>query len=188
MTGGTRAILVALAGVAGFAVVRFFPSRAAIADVLDGSPPDLSAFSRPIEAAAAESGVDPDLLRGLVAAESGGNARARSRAGALGLVQLMPGTADETARLLGMRPPLDLLDPETNVRLGARLLARHLADFSGDTSLAIASYNAGKTPVLRWRLRAPDADGATVIAREAYAETRRHVARTLRFAAGYRLR
>src|SRR5206468_1916215 len=87
---------------------------------------------------------------------------ARRRAGAVGLLQLMPDTAEEEARGLSVARPLDLSDPETNLRLGARHLARLLEDFEGDEALALAAYNAGKAPALRWRLRAADADGAGV--------------------------
>jgi soluble lytic murein transglycosylase len=188
VTRGRRALLVATAAVAGFLLGRLFPTRRAIADARDASPPDLARFEREIDAAAAESRVDPDLLRGLVAAESGGNPNARSRAGAVGLLQLRPDGAADAARSLSLRPPYDLLDPATNLRLGARLLALRLGDFGGDRALALAAYNAGKSNVLRWRLRAPDVSGADAIAREAYAETRRHVTRTLRFASAYRAR
>ena len=188
MTRARRTLLVVAAAVAGFLVVRFFPSRAALADARDGAPPDLSRFSRDIEAAAAESGVDADLLRGLVAAESGGDPRAVSRTGAVGLLQLMPAGAADAGTSLRLRPPYDLEDPATNLRLGARLLAMRLADFDGDAASALAAYNAGKAPVARWRLRAPDADAPSAIAREGYPETRRHVVRTLRFADAYRAR
>jgi soluble lytic murein transglycosylase-like protein len=87
-----------------------------------------------IEAAAASAGVDPRLLAALTWAESGFRAEARSHAGALGLTQLMPGTA----RGLGVDPT----DPAQNLRGGARYLAEQLERF-GSAELALAAYNAG---------------------------------------------
>ena len=174
-----------VAFLAGFAVARWWPSKAALSAVVEGAPPHLVAFDGALIRAAGESGVDADLLRGLVAAESGGDSRARSRAGAVGLAQLLPDTAAEEAKSLGIAGTPDLLDPATSLRLGARHLARLLEDFSGDPALALAAYNAGKASALRWRLRAPDTDGAGVVRREAYPETRHYVARVLKFREAY---
>lgn len=181
--GLVSAAVVAAAAGLGFLLARALPSRAEIASWAEGpSLPDLSAVDAPLRAAAAEAGVDADLLRGLVAAESSGNPRARSGAGAVGLTQLLPSTAAEQARPLGLDPArLDLEDPATNLRLGARYLRRLLAQFDGEEAFAVAAYNAGAEPVKRWRMRAPDAAAADVIRREAYAETRNHVDRVLRY-------
>ena len=78
MTVSSRAAWLVPAAFAGaFALAHFRPSR-----VVRDDPPDLDALAAPIARAAAESGVDPDLLRALVATESGGDPRARSGAGA----------------------------------------------------------------------------------------------------------
>jgi soluble lytic murein transglycosylase-like protein len=87
-----------------------------------------------IEAAATEAGVDPRLLAALTWAESGFHAAARSGAGAIGLTQLMPGTAAG----LGVDPA----DPVQNLRGGARYLRAQLDRF-GSVELALAAYNAG---------------------------------------------
>ena len=189
---GARAGLLApaavalVAALAGFGVARWWPFRAALGALAEASPPDLLAFDGALVRAAGEAGVDPDLLRGVVAAESGGDPRAKSRAGAAGLVQLMPDTAAEEAKALGIAGAPDFMDPVTSLRLGARHLARLLDDFSGDPALALAAYNAGRASAVRWRLRAPDTDGAGVVAREAFPETRHYVARVLRFRERYR--
>lgn len=93
-----------------------------------------------ITAAAESAGVDPRLLAALVWAESGFRADAGSHAGAIGLTQLMPGTA----RGLGVDPH----DPESNLLGGARYLRAQLDRF-GSPELALAAYNAGPGRVAR---------------------------------------
>lgn len=154
-----------------------------------GKPPDLSRFEGPLSRAATEFGLDPNLLMGLVATESSGNPRARSDAGAIGLGQLMPATAAERAKALGMDPSrLDLFDPATNLRLSAAHLSSLLARFGGEPAFALAAYNAGASPVLRWRMRACDVSAREAVRREGYAETRHHVARALAFRDAYAAR
>jgi hypothetical protein len=87
-----------------------------------------------IDAAATNAGVDPRLLAAITQAESGFNPAARSGAGAVGLTQLMPGTAAG----LGVDPT----DPVANLDGGARYLAGQLDSF-GRVDLAVAAYNAG---------------------------------------------
>jgi hypothetical protein len=87
-----------------------------------------------IDAAATKAGVDPRLLAAITQAESGFNPAARSGAGAVGLTQLMPGTAAG----LGVDPT----DPVANLDGGARYLAGQLDSF-GRADLAVAAYNAG---------------------------------------------
>ena len=190
VAGRAVAVLALALAAVGFAAARALPSRDALVSwATGGRPPDLGALAAAIDAAAAEGRVDPALLRGVVAAESGGRATARSGAGAVGLTQLLPSTAAEVARAAGLDPAtVDLEDPATNLRLGARYLRRMLDLFGGDEALALAAYNAGPEPTKRWRLRAVDASGAEVVRREAYAETRTHVERTLRFRDAYRAR
>jgi len=149
---------------------------------------DLSRWDEPVEAAAREFALDADLLRGLMAAESGGDPEAVSRAGAVGLLQLMPGTARAEAARLGVRDfdVTRLTEGPLNVRLGASYLARMLRRFDGEVPLALAAYNAGPSRVLRWRAAAPGVSSREVIEREGYRETRRHMEQVLRFAAAYR--
>lgn len=98
------------------------------------------AWAPAIERAALREGLDPALLASLVWAESGFRPEVRSHAGAIGLSQLMPGTAAG----LGVDP----YDPEQNLAGGARYLAQQLDRF-GSPELALAAYNAGPGRVAR---------------------------------------
>lgn len=98
-------------------------------------------FDAIIERAASREGLSADLIHAVVRAESGYDPGARSSAGAMGLMQLMPGTA----RGLGVTDPWD---PEQNVFGGARYLRQQIERF-GDLELALAAYNAGPGAVSR---------------------------------------
>jgi soluble lytic murein transglycosylase-like protein len=108
-------------------------------------------YAAQIRKAALANGIDPLLLVGLVTRESGFGAHARSHAGAMGLTQLMPGTARE----LGVTDPWD---PAQNLDGGAYYLATQLKRF-GRVDMALAAYNAGpgavsrlgKVPDNKWR-------------------------------------
>jgi soluble lytic murein transglycosylase-like protein len=84
--------------------------------------------------------VDPALIKAVIMAESGYDPKAVSKKGALGLMQLMPGTADE----LELEDPFD---PFYNVNAGVKHLKGLLNEFEGDIELAIAAYNAGSKKV-----------------------------------------
>ena len=100
-----------------------------------------------IHAAAAEAGIDPALLAGLVYAESRGQADAVSSVGAMGLCQLMPPTAGELAEQLDIPgPPYSAAD---NLRMGATYLAKMRRRWDGDLDLAILSYRLGPARVRR---------------------------------------
>lgn len=103
-----------------------------------GLPAAGRAWAPSIERAALRAGVEPELLASLVWAESGFQPGARSHAGAIGLAQLMPGTAAG----LGVDPH----DPQQNLDGGARFLAEQLRRF-GRPELALAAYNAGPARV-----------------------------------------
>ena len=103
----------------------------------------LQEYGDEISLAARQFDLDPALLRAMIHAESGFNPRARSQKGAMGLMQLMPGTA----RMLGVA---DASLPSDNIRGGAQYLSGLLARFKGDVSLASAAYNAGPEAVQKY--------------------------------------
>jgi soluble lytic murein transglycosylase len=96
-------------------------------------------------------------------------------------MQIMPGTAVRVAGELGLPAPdpEDLFDPDVNIRLGTWYLSSLRKTF-GDDHLAIASYNAGPGNVKKWIGRCPGKDGATVIRKAGFPETRAYVARVMK--------
>ena len=93
-------------------------------------------FDRIVQEAGEKYGVESSLIRAVIQTESSGNPLAVSRAGAQGLMQLMPKTAAE----LGVR---DSFDPAQNITGGTRYLRRLLDRYQGDRKLALAAYNWG---------------------------------------------
>ncbi|MFT4249015.1 MAG: lytic transglycosylase domain-containing protein [Pseudomonas sp.] len=128
---------------------------------------DTGAYRGEIAAAAREFGVEEAIVRAIIHAESAYNPLALSRAGAQGLMQLMPGTA----RRFGVG---DAYDAGQNIRGGVQYLAWLLRRFNGDLTLAAAGYNAGEGAVDRY-------DGVPP-----YAETQRYVQRVGVLAERYR--
>jgi hypothetical protein len=121
------------------------------------SPADLGEM---LTRAGREHNLDVDLLASLVKAESGGNTRAVSRAGAQGLMQLMPATAKD----MGVA---DSFKPDENVRGGATYLDVLLTHYHDNLALALAAYNAGPEAVDKYHGIPP------------YRETRAYVARVI---------
>lgn len=96
----------------------------------------LRSYDTIAEDAAKQNGVDPTVIKAMIRQESGFNPTAQSSKGAMGLMQLMPQTAAE----LGVKDPMD---PEQNIRAGTKYFAQLMKRYKGDTSKALAAYNAG---------------------------------------------
>jgi soluble lytic murein transglycosylase len=129
------------------------------------------AFPRAVLDAADSERVDPYLLWSLMLQESAFDAAARSRAGAIGLLQLMPATA---SKLAGHGVTADsLVNPERNVRLAARYVAGLLKEFH-EPRAVMAAYNAGEDAVRRWVAARPAVDDLWVELIP-YKETREYV-------------
>ncbi len=145
-------------------------------------------FREMVERWAKGSSVDPDLLQALMREESRFNRWARSSAGAIGLAQLMPRTARDVARELGLRgvTPAALQRPSLNIRLGAAYLGKLLSEFDGSKVHAVAAYNAGPEAVWRWVRERPDADLDEWVEQIPAAETRDYVKNVLGSYGAYR--
>jgi soluble lytic murein transglycosylase len=135
-------------------------------------------YSTTVRAEAANEHLDPALLSAVIEQESKFDPNARSRTGAVGLMQLQPATAKGIAlRTHGSRFVLsDLTNPAINVRYGAWYL-RHLLDEYGDERTALAAYNAGQENVDRWLAKHEPVQ---------FPETRAYVARVERLKGIYR--
>lgn len=103
--------------------------------------PDPDSYDHMIRSAASRYQVDPHLVKAVIRAESNFDCLARSRKGALGLMQLMPGTATDME-------VADPFDPQDNIYGGTRYLSKMLSLFPGNLRLALAAYNAGPGRVL----------------------------------------
>ncbi len=113
-----------------------------------------------LASAGQQHNIDADLLASIVKAESNGQTRAVSRAGAQGLMQLMPGTARE----MGVS---DSFEPQQNINGGTQYLDALLTRYNDNIALAVAAYNAGPAAVDRYHGVPP------------YRETRRMCARVI---------
>src|SRR5919108_4682570 len=96
-----------------------------------------------VAAASSSTGVDADLIESVISAESGYHARAVSRKGAQGLMQLMP----QTAERLGVK---NAFDPDDNIQGGTRYLRDLLLEYKSDLARALAAYNAGPQRVAQY--------------------------------------
>lgn len=138
---------------------------------------------------AARRNLDVARVMAIIRSESAFNAGARSPVGALGLMQLMPQTARETARSASVRfdNPKALLEAGTNIALGTTYLAQMLARYDGNFAMAAAAYNAGPGRVRQWQ-------GTQCMSSERwieaipFSETRGYVRRALFYAAIYQRR
>lgn len=139
-----------------------------------------------IEKYAKKQNLDPSLVRGLILQESYYNPKAKSRVGATGLMQLMPPTAKEHAKKLGIRFAISRLEnPEVNVQLGTFHLRMLVNLFQGNTYLAVASYNAGQGNVAKWRRAAPRKPIDEFLESIPFPETRNYVKRVTMLRASY---
>jgi soluble lytic murein transglycosylase-like protein len=144
-------------------------ARAARAPEVGVDPGAGRRYGAVVAQVAGQYGIEAALLHAVISVESGYNARAVSKRGASGLMQLMPGTA----RRYGVA---DIFDPAENVRAGALYLNDLLKMFDNDIRLALAAYNAGEAAVIKYGRRIPP-----------YRETAAYVPRVVGFYEKFRL-
>ncbi|MEP3112335.1 lytic transglycosylase domain-containing protein [Nisaea sp.] len=188
---GTQAVLVAqLARELGYLDITVRAARTAarkgIVMAQTGYPTRYATEHGPLE---------PALMLAIIRQESGFDTKAKSRAGARGLMQLMPATARQVSKSVKQRYSVKRLttDPYFNIRLGSTYLSGLIDRFGGNYILAIAAYNAGPGNVNRWiRERGdPRTDAVDVIdwiERIPFGETRNYVQRVLEGLVVYRAR
>jgi soluble lytic murein transglycosylase-like protein len=123
-----------------------------------------------LDEAGREHNLDADLLASVVKAESGGNSHAVSRAGARGLMQLMPATAAD----VGVK---DSFKPSENVRGGSVYLDELLTQYHDNLALALAAYNAGPAAVAKYHGIPPYHETQAYVARVIHEFNRRVLAR-----------
>jgi soluble lytic murein transglycosylase-like protein len=152
-----------------FRMIRREVNNPAPMPVASGSPvympsqANIQRFSSLIEAVAQAHGVESALVHAVISAESGYNPAALSKAGARGLMQLMPATAQR----YGVQ---NIMDPQENISGGVKYLKDLLQMFQGNMELAVAAYNAGENAVVRYGNKVPP-----------YAETVNYVPKVLGF-------
>ncbi|MEM9190913.1 MAG: transglycosylase SLT domain-containing protein [Myxococcota bacterium] len=146
------------------------------------------AFARSIESAAAAQGVRPEYLWAIMRQESGYRPEAVSHAGAIGLLQLLPETAQAAADGLGGAVEVDrslLFIPEWNVRFAAYYNARLFEEFDQVPPLAFAAFNAGEARGHRWLRETGDIELDRFVERIPFNETRNYVRRVTSHYARY---
>jgi len=119
------------------------PVAPGAANVIPLAQTSSSGYSALIQKYAAQYGLAPSLVQAVIKTESDGNPRCVSRAGAMGLMQLMPDNVKEA----GVTDPFD---PEQNIAAGTEQLAGLLSQYHGNLDLALAGYNAGPGNVRKY--------------------------------------
>lgn len=119
--------------------------------------PNIARYEPMIRAAAARHGLDPQLVKAVIAVESGFEPGAVSDKGAVGLMQVLPATGERYGVRADRRKSVDakLADPMLNVEIGTRYLADLRKQFADRPELALAAYNAGENAVIRYRHTIP---------------------------------
>lgn len=130
-----------------------------------------------IDKHATACGVDPALVFAVVAAESGGDPRAKSGADARGLMQVTEITLAEVRDRRHAVGPGDLYDPDYGLQVGCLYLASLLERFHGDVAVSMAAYHMGPSAVAKWQSANPGAGAKKLLASPAVGpKTRAYVA------------
>jgi soluble lytic murein transglycosylase len=140
-------------------------------------------YKQQVMAHAEERKLDPSVIYGVMRRESLFDPLARSSVGALGLMQLMPSTARNVAKSLGMKRPRnsDILRIENNIRFGTHYLRTVMNRFDNNVALAAAAYNAGPSRVKRWLPRDETMPADLWVETVPFKETRNYVQAVLAY-------
>ena len=142
------------------------------------------AYAEAIRDSAKNHGVDPYFVKGLIRQESLFDAQVKSRAGAIGLMQIMP----KTGQLLYSNSKMDgsfstdiLFDPDTNIQLGTQYISELNQRFNKNVTHILISYNAGPHVLKKWLKRFSHLNDRDVFIESIpYPETRKYVKKVLR--------
>ena len=128
--------------------------------------------------------LDPSIIYGVMRRESLFDPLAKSRVGALGLMQLMPATARGVARTLGLKRPKqsDIMEVDNNIRLGTQYFKTVLGRFDNNVSLAAAAYNAGPSNVKKWLPKSEALAADLWVETVPFTETRNYIQAVLAYA------
>jgi len=151
------------------------PAASAAAPKAPTTPPSpieqrILSIAPALNAAARASDIDPLLMHAVAHVESRHNPAAVSRAGARGVMQVMPATGE---RFGVTRPERDLLDPQTNLRAAAALLRTLVDRYGHDLKLVLAAYNAGEGAVAKYGNTVPPYPETQAYVRDVLAVYRR---------------
>lgn len=139
------------------------------------------AYEKVVRSASKKSDVPVEFIWGIMRAESSYKASAISPVGAMGLMQIMPGTGKQMAKLLKLEnfEPYSLLEPDVAIFLGSKYLQRLLKKFEGEIPLAAAAYNAGPHRVKTWLNLFGNRELDEFIEHIPFVETRNYVKRVV---------
>ena len=168
---------------------------AAIPPTMPGDDPDEAyydwyplRFEEALEDAAKKNGLPSSLLAGIVSIETKFSASAKSHAGAIGAAQLLKTTGTAVGRKVFGKgfDAKTLVDPEVNLAVAARYLSDLLDRFKGHPALAVAAYNAGPAPVVKWLEARGQLELDAFVETIPFEQARRYVMRVLSDAEIYR--
>lgn len=145
-------------------------------------------YTNTVKQRASEAGITPDWAYAIIRQESAFWQEAKSPVGALGYMQLMPATAREVAKSLGIRlnNNMQIMQPDTNIRLGTTYLGKLQRQLEGNAVLATAAYNAGAGRARKWQPRDTPMPGDIWIETIPFTETREYVKNVMTYQAIYK--
>ena len=147
-----------------------------------------TAYKSVVDKYATRTGLEEDWVFSLIRQESAFMPQARSAVGAMGMMQIMPRTAKQLSRELGIPTPTtrEMLTPETNVQLGTHYMQQLQKRFNGNIILATAAYNAGPHRANAWQPEYLPVSGDIWVETIPFSETRDYVKNILTYQAIYR--